>query len=455
MLLPSKHNNKTAYVIAHYDVNGNLAQYLENLVIYLNSLGSQIIFVSTNLHESGKRRLTPYATVIQRPNIGYDFLSYKIGIEALRGLAHLDRLTLFNSSFISINPAKLFKPFIGAPKKMALRGITFSYDIAPHIQSYFLAFETKELLQSFAFQEWWRNITTLSDKEEVIQKYEIGLTQWFLKNNIPCIPQLSAQRKPIISIDAYFFHGYEVIRDYMSAIFSLYRQIPITANYLMNNHRVKKLLSVEAVTRHLIYLSPIKPKIFSNLMQRLDTIPRVKFSPYNPTHHAWKKLYKRYGVIKTGLLRSNSTQQDLGFFYKSLDYNLFTLVSDALPDKQTRLIPDGEVELGKLPISLYDKIISIEKHPYYLSLLNNDMELFNSFYQERQHLEGFFEHSWDDFLNLKKSIQSLGFQIELGPPMTISEKGQLDGTHRLAILCYLYGPSLRVLLRKGVIHSFA
>jgi hypothetical protein len=455
MLSLSKHNNKTAYVIAHYDINGNLAQYLENLVIYLHSLGSQIIFVSTNLNESGKRRLTPYAAVIQRPNVGYDFLSYKIGIETLGDLAHLDRLTLFNNSFISINPSKLLKPFIGAPKKMAMRGITFSYDIAPHIQSYFLVFETKELLQSFAFQEWWRNITTLSGKEEIIQKYEIGLTQWFLKNNIPCIPQLSPQRKPAISIDAYFFRCFEVIRDYMSAIFSLYRQIPISANYLMNKHRVKKLLSVEAVAKHLIYLSPIKPKIFSSLMQRLDTIPRVKFSPYNPTHHTWKKLYKRYGVIKINLLRSNSTQQDLDFFYKSLDHNLFILVSDTLPDAQTRLLPDAEVELGNLPISLYDKIISIEKHPYYLSLINNNREIFNNFYQERQHLEGFFEHSWDDFLNLKKSIQSLGFKFELGPPMTISEKGQLDGTHRLAILCYLHGPRLRLSIRKGVINSFA
>jgi lipopolysaccharide biosynthesis protein len=54
--------------------------------------------------------------------------------------------------------------------------MTDSYEIAYHLQSYFLVFK-KRVLQSPAFRDFWDSVSVLESKDDVIRKYEVGMSQ--------------------------------------------------------------------------------------------------------------------------------------------------------------------------------------------------------------------------------------------------------------------------------------
>ena len=122
-----------------------------------------------------------------------------------------------------------------------------------------------------------------------------------------------------------------------------------------------------------------------------------------------------------------------------------------LPNKLPYL---GILKLRDLPFAFYNCdtkpfLISITDHPYYRSLDENDPSIFLSYYKSREHLSNFGEYSWENFLALKEKIRLDGWHSDLGPPITVRDGGQLDGTHRLSILCHLYGPDSLVMIIDG------
>ena len=167
-----------AFVVAHYDPAGRVARHLRGLVAHLASLG-RVVFVSTNLSdvEAGTLRNTGIE-VITRPNEGYDFFSYRRGIEALGDLSAIDALTILNSSFVCVDPAALTSRFLAsASPEIDVLGITSNYEYAAHVQSYWMSFETRRALDSPAFAPFWRDMQPISDRDLVIPRYEVGLSQ--------------------------------------------------------------------------------------------------------------------------------------------------------------------------------------------------------------------------------------------------------------------------------------
>ena len=116
----------------------------------------------------------------------------------------------------------------------------------------------------------------------------------------------------------------------------------------------------------------------------------------------------------------------------------------------------GILTLRDLPFIFYNCdgqpiIVSIIDHPYYRSLNEKDPSIFLSYYKCREHLANFGEYSWENFLALKEKIRQDGWHPDLGPPITVRDTGQLDGTHRLSILCHLHGPDVPVMIIDGKI----
>jgi len=116
----------------------------------------------------------------------------------------------------------------------------------------------------------------------------------------------------------------------------------------------------------------------------------------------------------------------------------------------------GILKLRDLPFVFHNcdsqpYIGSITDHPYFRSLDENDPSIFLSFYKSREHLPGFGEYSWENFLALKEKIRFDGWHPNSGSPIIVSDWGQLDGTHRLSILCHLYGPDTSVMIIDGKI----
>ena len=71
-------------LIAHFHQNGLIRSDLVNLIKLFNKSFNQIIFVSTNLKNSEKKKIDKFAKIITRPNYGYDFYSWKVGLNYLK-----------------------------------------------------------------------------------------------------------------------------------------------------------------------------------------------------------------------------------------------------------------------------------------------------------------------------------------------------------------------------------
>jgi hypothetical protein len=56
-------------------------------------------------------------------------------------------------------------------------GITSNYEYAAHVQSYWMSFETRRVLDSGAFASFWKDMQPVSDRNLVIPRYEVGLSQ--------------------------------------------------------------------------------------------------------------------------------------------------------------------------------------------------------------------------------------------------------------------------------------
>ena len=166
-----------AIVFVHYDRHNIVDAYVYHYLEELQKNASHITFVSTaKLQEKEVETLSNYCTnVIIRENIGYDFMSYKIGLESFNYKAYDEVLICNDSVYGPLYPMEeLFESM--QTNTCDFWGVTDNTDMGYHIQSYFMLVK-KPVLQSDTFKNFWNNVTILNDKDEIIKYYEIGFSQ--------------------------------------------------------------------------------------------------------------------------------------------------------------------------------------------------------------------------------------------------------------------------------------
>ncbi len=165
----------TAIVVAHFHPQGLLRDDLAGLLRALAERACRIVFVSTRLASSERARLPAAAQVIVRDNTGYDFFSYKVGIEALGDRAACGRLVLMNSSFITVDVDKLLRGFFEARSPGDVFGLVYSREHRRHLSSFLLSFAPR-CFNSPRFTDWWARMQPIDERERVIPAYELGLS---------------------------------------------------------------------------------------------------------------------------------------------------------------------------------------------------------------------------------------------------------------------------------------
>ena len=272
-----------AFVVAHYHPRGKLPAHLFNLVRYMATLTERVVFVSTGIAPAEAARLAPYAKVIARENVGYDFWSWKTGIDALGERRGLERLVLCNSSFLTFDPHQLCTAFLQPVAGPALRGISASRQRAPHVQSYWVAFEHGALINGPDFARWWGEMTPRSEREEVIASYELGMSARFAAAGVP-----------------------------------------LKAAYEPTNEELLIALC-RAIERRVV---PIGQP------QRLCTLNLDAALELNPTHFFWDALVARYAIVKLEFLKANPYRMDLTALLQRVNAEplLLRLMQDALED---------------------------------------------------------------------------------------------------------------------------
>ncbi len=170
-----------AAVVAHFDVSRKLAHHVRLMLEELLSVCSQVVLVSTtgvDYESSLWISRHPALKLVVRENVGYDFMSYREGIRHLGDVEELagTELLICNDSFVGpvVPLATMLDQMDGSPDDFW--GMTLSHELSMHVQSYFMYFRSSATATP-AFQNFWRDMVVISDREEVIRRYELGLSR--------------------------------------------------------------------------------------------------------------------------------------------------------------------------------------------------------------------------------------------------------------------------------------
>ena len=168
-----------AAIVAHFNEDSSFDDNFINLVKTVRKYFKKVVVVSTS-EAVNKKVFKEYdIEVIVRPNIGYDFYSYKVGfIKLKKELKSIENLLLINSSILLVEQKKfeyLLKKSLDAMQVRSHLGLVSSDQYAQHFQSYFVLIG-KLCMDSVLLSNFIDTIKPLNNKIEIITKYECGLS---------------------------------------------------------------------------------------------------------------------------------------------------------------------------------------------------------------------------------------------------------------------------------------
>ena len=164
-------------VLAHYSASAVVSRSFRALVGAMRSAGYGVLVVSSaefpeRLDWCGDD--TTGVTVMRKPNVGYDFGSWAVGLDVYPDLRRREHVVLANDSLVG--PFASIAPLLDAfhNTRADVWGLTETLQFSRHLQSYFLGFRGG-VLQEPALDWFWRGVRHHEDKTEVIHRNEIGL----------------------------------------------------------------------------------------------------------------------------------------------------------------------------------------------------------------------------------------------------------------------------------------
>lgn len=179
---------KRLTIFAHYDKDNVIDDYVLYYLKSLKEISEKIVFSSDCvLNEEEKAKLNGICDyIISEKHNEYDFGSWKRGFELVNTAGNFDFDELIFANDSCYGP---FFPLTRVFDDMKSRNCDFwgitenKYGIKKrqrHIQSYFLVLK-KEVFKSTEFINFMHSITALPTKNDVIENYEIGLSQMLFK----------------------------------------------------------------------------------------------------------------------------------------------------------------------------------------------------------------------------------------------------------------------------------
>jgi lipopolysaccharide biosynthesis protein len=178
--------SKQVCLFAHFNKNDKVSSYVFYYLNALKEIGFEIVFItgSSVALVQDLEELKKYCPVIiKKQNVGMDFYSWKIGWQFIQEVQIPEQLLLANDSVYGpfFNLREIFNDMNS--RIYDLWGMSDSYEIAFHIQSYFLVLNKKTVNTRF-FSSFWKKVYPLKNKDEIVIRYEIGLSQMALKENL-------------------------------------------------------------------------------------------------------------------------------------------------------------------------------------------------------------------------------------------------------------------------------
>ncbi|MFN7875663.1 MAG: rhamnan synthesis F family protein [Pirellula sp.] len=170
-----------ALIYVHFDRDGIVDPHVEYALAQYRPYVDHLVFVSPSVKELSPTQRVLVDSFVPRENIGYDFGSWRDGLQSLDTDRYEEIIFANDSVYGPLwSPGPVLE--FGRERDLDFWGMVKSDQSisggvpCPHIQSWFFAARTR-LIQSDPFQNFWQGIKPVGTKREIIQKFEIGLTE--------------------------------------------------------------------------------------------------------------------------------------------------------------------------------------------------------------------------------------------------------------------------------------
>ncbi len=165
--------------VAHWTRDSRVSRSVFELIAALIADGYSVALVSA---AQGEEPLAwPAAapqglTILRRPNLGYDFGSWATALDRYPAVAGAQEVLLINDSLAG--PFRPIGHILGHfhNSKADVWGLTDTTQHTHHIQSYCIGFKCQVLTEP-PLMEFWRNVCVEASRDDVIQRYELGLSR--------------------------------------------------------------------------------------------------------------------------------------------------------------------------------------------------------------------------------------------------------------------------------------
>ena len=172
-------NHESIAVIAHFSKSNLISESLTNYLRAILNSKYSVILVSACESDTElvlDEKIKSQITILRKPNLGYDFGSWAVAIDKFPEILLAEKLLLTNDSLIG--PLDDFSSIVKdlENSKFDIAGITDNSQLQYHVQSYVLLFK-QSALRNLNVQNLLKSVVHLELKNEVILKYELGLTR--------------------------------------------------------------------------------------------------------------------------------------------------------------------------------------------------------------------------------------------------------------------------------------
>ena len=193
---------KRISLVAGYDSKGVIHDYVIHLVQCLSRISQVYYFCDNDLTEGEGAKLEGLATICGARRHGrYDFGSWGEMIDQIgwQGIAQFDELVLVNDSCYGpfYDLSVVFDRMNSRP--CDFWSMTGSREISFHLQSYFLVFK-RPVVADLDFKKFWSQISEEFSYENVVIKYEVGLSRLLLQKGFVAATYVSSHLNENITI---------------------------------------------------------------------------------------------------------------------------------------------------------------------------------------------------------------------------------------------------------------
>jgi lipopolysaccharide biosynthesis protein len=167
-------------LIAHFSTEPRVSLSTRTLVRELAAARYRVVVISASstageLDWNGD--LPENAIVLRQPNLGYDFGSWAIGLDAVGPARGADYVILANDSLVG--PFSTLAPLLAQFERAVadVWALTDTHQYFHHLQSYFLGFRGGVLSEA-PLARFWEDIRVEPSKWDVIRNNELGLSRY-------------------------------------------------------------------------------------------------------------------------------------------------------------------------------------------------------------------------------------------------------------------------------------